>query len=106
MACGPANGRRSDATAVPPRVGQQGDCAAISVQGADVDVGLAGFHAHCAATRGKISVDESADIFVGAAPGEPQPAQLLEYACGHLERTPDPVRSGVALLDLNLEHLI
>src|SRR5215470_10111339 len=48
--------------------GQQTDCGAIAIEGADIDIRSSGFHAKRYATFGQIGVDQRADILVGLVP--------------------------------------
>src|SRR5215211_6296782 len=95
---------RAGRALLPRRVAQKRDRGPITVQRADIDIGVAGLDAGGLAAGGEIGVDEGANILVPAQALAPQALELVQATAGHLERAPDPVRGGILLLDLDLQH--
>src|SRR6266540_2270812 len=87
-------------------LGDEPDSLAIAVQCADVDISLSGFDADRGTTSGEVRIDKRADVFVLTISLQPESPELGKDMPRHLERTPNPVRTRVLLLDLNLTHPI
>src|SRR5437763_1146930 len=78
----------------------------VAVEGADVDVRLSRFDAARPPAEREVGVDERADVLVARIAAAPELVELVKDRARHLERSPDPRRRDLRVLDANLEDLV
>jgi hypothetical protein len=72
-------------------LGKERHGGAKAVERTDIDVGRSGFHSERRAALSQISVDERAEIFVGAPARDPQAPERREDVAWGLEGAPNPM---------------